>query len=335
MAGLAILLDLLKRTQGSPSSSAALSIHSHGLFTAGAAASAAALYIAASKPFVSRAIFGDGGIFVAYCDAAGEGAIWDGNYIPKIRREIEKVFNTESEYKCKQYPIEIRPLFSAFQFRSLALTSLRSFLLFYLPILEPRPSVEDDEDLMEDTTEERHVDLVVPFKNSIKQIIREVSIVTIRRVLERLTVQCCSQRMAWKLLKDASKSARRKAEREMPTYFFLFSVSRTTFRGHALSLVASWIVQVIIEFYRYCIRKPDNDGEMLNVSQKITLFRKKVYVTTIKCTSSLVFASIGAGIGALFHPSMGQWIGSAVGDYAGPIIAVVSFEKLHLHLLSD
>ncbi|KAK8962113.1 hypothetical protein KSP40_PGU021167 [Platanthera guangdongensis] len=186
MAGLAILLDLLKRTQGSPSSSAALSIHSHGLFTAGAAASAAAVYIAASKPFIVPTVAprtrlgqvgpSDGGIPVAYCDA-GEAATWDGNFIPKIHREIEKVLNTESiKYKCKQYPIEIRPLFSAFQFRSLALTSLRSFLLSYLPILEPRPPVEDDDDddLMQDTSEERHVDLVVPFKNSVKQIVREV-----------------------------------------------------------------------------------------------------------------------------------------------------------------
>lgn len=335
MAGISLLLDLLKRTQEPPSSSDALSLHSHGFFKAGYAASAAAAYIAAFKPFVSRTIFGDGGITVAYCDA-GVASTWNENYIPNIFREIGKDLNHESlSDKCKQYPIEIKPLFSAFHLRSLALTSLRSFLVFYLPVLKPRSPVEDDDDLLQDAPEERNVDLVVPFQNSIKQIVRETSIVTIRRVLERLAVHYCSQRMAWKLLKDVSKSARRKAQRDLPAYFFLFSVSRTTFRGQTLGLVASWIVQVIIEFYRCCIRKPDSDGEIFNTTEKIRFFQKKVYSITIKCTSSLIFASIGAGIGAFFSPSIGQWIGSALGDYAGPIIAIVSFEKLHLQLLSE
>ena len=60
------------------------------------------------------------------------------------------------------------------------MTSLRSFLMFYLPLLEPHSNVEEDDDeFLPDTQEERHVDLVVPFKKSVKQIIREVSIIDI------------------------------------------------------------------------------------------------------------------------------------------------------------
>jgi len=139
--------------------------------------------------------------------------------------------------------------------------------------------------------------------------------------------------MAWKLLKDVPKSAKRKAAREIPTTLFVYSVSRTTFRGHLLGVAASWVVQIIIETYRCLVHKPvDEDGDDANRTEKIRLLRKKIFGATVKCGSSLVFASIGAGIGALFHPSTGQWIGCALGDFAGPVIAVFFFEKLHLQL---
>lgn len=69
--------------------------------------------------------------------------------------------------------MELKPLFSAFELRAFTLTSLRSFLMFYLPLLEPRVEMEDDENFQEED-QEHHVDLVVPFKKSVKQIMREV-----------------------------------------------------------------------------------------------------------------------------------------------------------------
>lgn len=56
------------------------------------------------------------------------------------------------------------------------MTTLRSFLMFYLPLLEPHAKLEDedDEDFLNNAREEQHVDLVSPFKKSIKQIVREV-----------------------------------------------------------------------------------------------------------------------------------------------------------------
>lgn len=45
--------------------------------------------------------------------------------------------------------------------------------MFYLPLLEPRVEMEDDENFQEED-QEHHVDLVVPFKKSVKQIMREV-----------------------------------------------------------------------------------------------------------------------------------------------------------------
>jgi len=49
--------------------------------------------------------------------------------------------------------------------------------MHYLPLLEPRAEIEDLDELFENITEEQpehRVDLVVPFKKSVKQIIREV-----------------------------------------------------------------------------------------------------------------------------------------------------------------
>lgn len=51
-------------------------------------------------------------------------------------------------------------------------------------------------------------------------------------------------------------------------------------------------------------------------SQEAKLLGKKVSGITIRCGSSLVFASIGAGIGAaIIRPSVGQWIGKITCPY--------------------
>ena len=99
------------------------------------------------------------------------------DYIANIQRVFEDIFkNDVLKYTVKEYKIELKPLFSAFELRPFAMTTLRSFLMFYLPLLEPATNIEeDDDDLLQDTPEERHVDLVVPLKKSVKQIIREVS----------------------------------------------------------------------------------------------------------------------------------------------------------------
>ncbi|XP_074578598.1 uncharacterized protein LOC141835071 [Curcuma longa] len=329
MAGIAILLDLLKGNTGLSTQSH----HSYSLFSAAVAASAAAASISAGKPFASRAIFGYYGLPIAHCDA-GASATWNEEKFSSVESDIasENIYPDSFKYGVKEYPIELKPLFSAFGLKSLAVTSLRSFLLFYLPLLEPRLPMEEDDDFLHEAPEEKPVDLITPLQNSLKQIIRETAVVTSRRVLERFAVHRVSQRMAWKLLKDVSKSAKRKAERGMPTPIFLYSVSRSTFRGQLLAVAATWFVQVVIEGYRCFFRKNISNTEDIDNIQKVRLFRKKIFGTTIKCSASLVFASIGAGIGALFHPSTGQWIGCAIGDFAGPIVAIVCLEKVDLEI---
>ena len=113
-----------------------------------------------------------GGIPVAFCDA---GIVADEGYNPNLRNAYENLHQEPSQYGTKEYHVELKPLFSAFGLKSLGITSLWFFLLFYLPLLEPCPPLEDDADFTQESPEEKPVDLVVPFKNSIKQIFREVN----------------------------------------------------------------------------------------------------------------------------------------------------------------
>lgn len=330
MAGIALVLDLLRKNP----SLTTQSLHASGFFSAKAAASAAAASVAAGAPYVYKS-FSNFRVPVAYCDA---GATLSNDYISNLRSASVKIFQNDSlNYSTKEYKFELKPLFSAFELRALTLTTLRSFLMFFLPLLEPRTNLEeDDDDFLQDIEDEQPVDYVVPFKKSLKQIVRESTVTTTRRILERITVQYVSHRMAWKLLKDLQKSAMRKAGRRMPSYIFFFSVCKTTLRGHFLGVAASWIISVGIDIYRTFSHMINSKEEVddIDTPQKLKLLGKKVSGTTIRCGASLIFASIGAGIGAtLIRPSTGQWIGCLLGDLAGPIIVSFCLERsFHVEL---
>lgn len=111
---------------------------------------------------------------VAYCDAAAPAAI-DDDYLAAIRKMSADAFQFETPTyvpSSKVYNIQPKPLFSAFEFRALTMTTVRSLLMFYLPLLEPKP----DDDFLNNDAEEGRKDLIVPLKKSVKQIAREVRI---------------------------------------------------------------------------------------------------------------------------------------------------------------
>lgn len=59
----------------------------------------------------------------------------------------------------------------------------------------------------------------------------------------------------------------------------------------------------------------DEESNKVDKSEEAKLLGKKVSGVTIRCGASLVFASIGAGIGAtLVRPSVGQWIGKQINN---------------------
>ena len=123
------------------------------------------------------------GFTVAHCDA-GTTAGWNGapelinDINTKILDSIKQARTDHFQHPTKEYPLELKPLFSAFGLKNFTITTLRSFLLYYLPLIQPKPHADtddEDEDLLQDAPEEKHVDLVTPFHNSVKQIMREVS----------------------------------------------------------------------------------------------------------------------------------------------------------------
>lgn len=333
MSGIAVILDLLRKN---PNFYSTHSLHSFGSFSAKVAVSGAAASVLASYPFGFRAFLGSNNR-VAYCDAA---ATWNEDHISKDHDEhrfedldIPKhVFEHYSLYNGKVYNVDLKPLSSAFHPRTFALTVLRSFLMYYLPLLEPRTALEDDdEDFLDDNVEDKRYDLVGPFYKSVNQIMRESAVITTRRVLEKLAVSYLSQRWAWKLLKDARKSALRKAQRGFPSTVYISAVTKTTFRAHCLGVAASWIVQVGVDIYKTLSRlfNSKEDIEEVKKAEEIQLLVGKIYAVTLKCSASLVFAAIGAGVGAsCIHASYGQWIGCAAGDLAGPVFVALCFDKL-------
>ena len=96
-------------------------------------------------------------------------------------------------------------------------------------------------------------------------------------------------------------------------FFSIVLIPIFVLTGHLLGVVASWAVQVGINIYGflYTITKSKNDSDAtIDTTEEIKTLGKKVYGTSVRCVSSLVFASIGAGIGAtLIRPSTGQWVG--------------------------
>lgn len=77
-------------------------------------------------------------------------------------------------------------------------------------------------------------------------------------------------------------------------------------------------MQVGIDIWRFFKSKQDDD--MLDRSEKAQLLGRKIYIATVRCGASLVFASIGAGIGAMmFRPTTGQWIGKLIVCSSVPI----------------
>ncbi|PNX97295.1 hypothetical protein L195_g020521 [Trifolium pratense] len=181
---------------------------------------------------------------IAYSDA---GVAIPDDYLSGVRTSTGKYFyhDTLKYTTTKSYNVELKPLWSALELRSFALISLRSFLMFYLPLLEPHAKMEQDfHDFILDKKDELRSNLATPFKKSLLQIAREVTVVTTTRILERITFRYVSTKRAWRLLKDVPTSAARKAGRGMPNYVYFYSVSRATFRGHILGVAASWIVQV-------------------------------------------------------------------------------------------
>ncbi|KAL7126135.1 hypothetical protein ABFS83_14G165400 [Erythranthe nasuta] len=266
--------------------------NSRGLFSQKLAGAATAS--AASLAVTVPFAFDDGATQCAYCDAGGTD--YTSNY-QTISRNLYRKDALTYSYSTKRYYIQLKSIFSVFYWENLPLISLSG-------------------------------------TNNLRaeQIIYETTVVTTTRVLERIVVQYVSRRAAWKLLKDVPMSAIRKSRRRQPLSTYIYNVGKTTFRGHFLGVLVSWIVNVgvdIYEFFTYVYKRRHRVG----TAQQFRVLAKWVFGATIRCGAALVFASIGGGVGAtIVNPAAGQFIGCIVGDFAGPVVVKFCFKKLRLNL---
>lgn len=78
-----------------------------------------------------------------------------------------------------------------------------------------------------------------------------------------------------------------------------------------------------IDIYRFLssIFRSDEEVDTVNKAEQVKRLQKKVFIITYKCGASLIFASIGAGIGAtMIHPKIGQFIGIAIVQLNGLLV---------------
>lgn len=85
--------------------------------------------------------------------------------------------------------------------------------------------------------------------------------------------------------------------------------------GHMLGVAASWLVQVGVRIFQFFTSKSRNEDATIDRAERIRVLRQKIFIATVRCQSSLIFAAIGGGIGAtLFRPEVGQWIGKIMNN---------------------
>lgn len=335
MGGLALLLELLSKEGSSVGFSKSAAVHSFASISAIAAASAAASTIGI-LPLYLRENIG----CIAHCEALHDDATYLGTSLDD--EDIDSKTSPHDEdvdfeklaadelyrraYANKSYHVTLKPIYSAFYPWALSLTVLRALAVNFQSVMETYLSrLQEDEEEDEFAEEEpAPIDIEGALKGSGWTITRELTVITTRRLLERLVVRRVSRRTAWKLLKDLPSSSTRKAGRLLPKTELLIGVTKTTFRGQLLGIAASWLVQLLIDIYTYIRalyrrrRKMQTGVDYRVEKEELAFFLRKTVGNTLKCGAALALSSVGAGIGVvLIYPSWGQRLGCMAGEFAG------------------
>eukprot|EP00897_Mesotaenium_endlicherianum_P000422 jgi/Mesen1/10380/ME000081S09768 len=233
--------------------------------------------------------------------------------------------------KVKVYYIKIKPIFSIFTPKVILISAIRALLLNYLPVLEAylQPDEEYDEDYELDSSRAPDFvrpapDLIRPAWGTLKTMVREISVMTMRRLLEKYLLKYLPARWVWKLTKDTLESTQRKSRRGIGAVLLFVTVARSQFRGHIIQCLAGWLIQLKIDIFR-CVRSYRRRKERTPRAQKLLqgeLVRlgKRVTGHTVKTVGALACGSLCSALGALIWVKQGPWIGFVIGDAAGPFL---------------
>eukprot|EP00250_Pteridium_aquilinum_P026382 c32927_g1_i1 orf=117-1169(-) len=327
-SGLALLLELLSKEGSSVVFSNAAVVHSVASLSALVAASAATSSVGILPLYAHYSYLRDYVGPVAHCEEFHD----EDTDLDSTIATADGIYR-KAHTANKPYTVSLKPIYSAFYPGALVLTISRALLVNFQPILEAYAShwkpEDEDQDEFEEEEEPLPIDYEAAFKGSGWTVFREVTVVTTRRLLERLAVRHVSKRTAWKLLKDLPTSSQRKAGRLLPMSELMVGVTKTTFRGHLLGIAATWLVQLLIDIYT-CIRGLYRRRRKLSAGnttgyhqiekEELAFLLRKTVGNTLKCGASLALASVGAGLGVvLISPSWGQRLGCMAGEFAGAV----------------
>ena len=97
--------------------------------------------------------------------------------------------------------------------------------------------------------------------------------------------------------------------------------------AHALAVLANWMVQLVVDFYRsirvsFTVR---SEGNAVGLdSKELKRLARRIAGNTLKGSASLILASVGAGLGTvLIRPSTGTWIGNSL--YQANLMYIIWF----------
>eukprot|EP00963_Diacronema_lutheri_P003839 scaffold287_cov337-Pavlova_lutheri.AAC.202 len=225
----------------------------------------------------------------------------------------------------KQYVIQQKSWTSMFDPKILLILLMRSSAIHFLPVLEQyAKDVEKlgdaDDGMGENDMFPPMPDLKPASKKTFLSIVRDLVVMTTRRVLERTSEVYLPRRWTWKLMKNVQDSAIRKYQRGVVGLALCTKMIQTSFVGHAITVLSEFTVAESIILGKLLSSKTKN-------RKALAIARRDMIFAAIRCTFSLCGAGLGAGIGSAIKPGIGTFLGLNGGDIAASIFILSMYKR--------
>lgn len=230
-----------------------------------------------------------------------------------------------AKHKIKQYTIQQKSWMSMFDPKVLLILLVRSSAIHFLPVLEQYAKDVEKLGETEDGVEEYDVfppipDLKPASRKTVLSIVRDLVVMTTRRVLERLSEIHLPRRWTWKLMKNIQDSAVRKYQRGVLGLALCTKMIQTSLVGHAITVLSEFTVAESIILGKLLSDRTKN-------KKAWEVARRDMFFTAFRCSFSLCGAGLGAGIGSAIKPGIGTFLGLNGGDIAASIFVLSMYRR--------
>lgn len=225
----------------------------------------------------------------------------------------------------KEYKIQQKSWTSMLNPKTLFLLLLRSSAINFLPVLEQYAKDLEKLDELDDGTGEQEIfppvpDLKPAARKTLLSILRDLIVMTTRRIIERTSELTLPRRWTWKLMKNVQDSAIRKYRRGIIGMSLCGKMIQTCFVGHSITVLSEFTVAESMILYKLLYIKPES-------RQAKESLRREMMFTALRCSFSLCGAGLGAGIGSAIKPGIGTFIGLNGGDILASIFVLSTVRK--------